>query len=229
MSSTARPDPMVEAPGAERFVPPGAGLSELRAAAAGCRGCRLYRDATQTVFSRGPADAPIVLVGEQPGDAEDRAGRPFVGPAGQLLRRAMVDAELPVEEAYLTNVVKHFTFHLDARGKRRIHDKPGRIEIVACRPWLAAEFAVLRPRVVVALGATAAQALIGPAFRVPRSRGELLAWPQSSQRDDYPEQDPPARLMATVHPSAVLRAEDRDGAYEEFVADLVVAAAALRG
>jgi len=219
-----------EPAGADAYVPEHAGLEELRSAAAGCRGCDLFRHATQTVFSRGPADAALVLVGEQPGDVEDRRGQPFVGPAGFLLRRAVNDAGLPADQAYLTNAVKHFKFHLDHRGRRRIHDKPGRVEILACRPWLLAEFAALRPRVVVALGATAGQALIGSSFRVGASRGRLQAWPDASQwSGDYPRVDPPAQFLATVHPSAVLRAEDRDAAYAEFVADLKVAATALAG
>jgi DNA polymerase len=216
--------------GAEPFVPDDAGLAELRAAADGCRGCDLYRRATQAVFSSGPADAPIALVGEQPGDVEDRRGEPFVGPAGALLTKALGEVGVAPGQAYLTNAVKHFKFHESPRGKRRIHDKPGRVEIVACRPWLVAEFALLRPRVVVALGATAAGALMGPAFRVTRSRGELMAWPASAQHpEDFPQLDPPARFMATVHPSAVLRADDRKKAYELFVSDLAVAADALAG
>jgi DNA polymerase len=219
----------IDAPGAERFVPAKAGLGDLRDAAHGCRGCDLYRHATQVVFSSGPADASIVLVGEQPGDVEDREGEPFVGPAGNLLTKALTEVGVPPERTYLTNAVKHFKFHESPRGKRRIHDKPGSIEIVACRPWLVAEFAVLRPRVVVALGATAASALMGPAFRVTKARGELMPWPASARHsEDFPEIDPPAQFMATVHPSAVLRSDDRAAAYQAFAADLAVAAKALR-
>ncbi len=213
---------------AEPYVPDDAGLDELRGAARDCHGCELYRNATQVVFSSGPPDARVVMVGEVPGDIEDRKGEPFVGPAGGLLNRAMAAAGIPPEQTYLTNAVKHFKFKADTRGKRRIHDKPSRAEILACRPWLRAEFALLRPRLVVALGATGAQALAGPAFRVTRHRGELLPWPDSAENpSDYPRSDPPARFLATVHPSAVLRAEDRHGAYTEFVADLRVASSAL--
>lgn len=214
--------------GAQEFIPSGADLDELRAAARQCRGCDLYRDATQTVFSRGGADAPVVLVGEQPGDMEDRRGEPFVGPAGRLLAQAVQDAGIPRDGVYLTNAVKHFKFRRSERGQRRIHQKPNRIEIVACRPWLVAEFAVLQPRLIVALGATAAQALAGPAFRVTRSRGQVLPWPETAEHPkDFPVTDPPARFVATVHPSAILRSDDRDTAYAEFVADLSVVAAAL--
>jgi DNA polymerase len=166
----------------------------------------------------------MVLVGEQPGDVEDRRGEPFVGPAGAVLTRALAEIGLDQTQVYVTNAVKHFKFHLDARGKRRIHDKPNRTEIVACRPWLTAEFGLLQPKVVVALGATAAQALAGPAFRVTRSRGEPLPWPASAEHpDDFPA-DRSAVFLATIHPSAVLRADDREEAYAGFVADLAVAA-----
>jgi DNA polymerase len=213
----------VDKAGAEPFVPDQADLDGLRAAVHDCRGCHLYRDATQAVFSRGRADAPLVLVGEQPGDVEDRRGEPFVGPAGALLDRALADAGIDPADVYLTNAVKHFKFRLDSRGKRRIHDKPGRLEIVACRPWLVAELARLRPRVLVALGATAAQSLAGPSFRVTRSRGQRLPWPGSAQRPaDFPAR--PAVFVATVHPSAVLRSDNRDQAYAGLVADLAVAA-----
>jgi uracil-DNA glycosylase family protein len=208
---------------AEPFVPDGASLAELRTTAADCRGCDLYRTATQVVFSAGSPDAPLVLVGEQPGDIEDRRGEPFVGPAGALLDRALTEAGLDRSEAYLTNAVKHFKFHFDRNGKRRIHDKPGRVEIVACRPWLVAEFRLLSPRVVVALGATAAQALAGPAFRVTKSRGQVFDWPQAAQHpEDFPMSDPAARFVATLHPSSVLRADDRETAFAELVADLRV-------
>lgn len=227
------------APGAQRFIPPDADtIDELRAAAGGCRGCELYRDASQTVFGRGDESARVVLVGEQPGDMEDQKGLPFVGPAGRLLRRAVDDAKLDPTQLYLTNAVKHFRFEL--RGKRRIHQTPDQVHITACRPWLVAEFARLRPDVVVVLGATAAKALLGPSFRVTRQRGELLPWPASAQ---YPEDfqrvpvddagevadAPPTRLLATIHPSAVLRADDQDKAYDGLVADLTVAARALAG
>jgi DNA polymerase len=222
MATTANP---AEAPGAEHFVPADATeLDQLKAAAARCQGCQLYRDATQTVFGRGGADARVVMVGEQPGDVEDVQGLPFVGPAGRLLRRAVDDAGIDPTQLYITNAVKHFKFR--QTGKRRLHQTPDRIEIVACRPWLVAEFALLRPELVVVLGATAAKALLGPSFRVTRSRGEVLPWPDSAHRpEDFPAVG--GRLVATIHPSAVLRADDRDAAYGGLVADLTVAARVL--
>lgn len=195
-----------KAPGAAGFVPAGADLGELRAAASGCRGCDLYRDATQTVFGAGPEHATVVLVGEQPGDREDREGHPFVGPAGRLLDRALAEAGIDRDACYVTNAVKHFKF--TERGTRRIHKQPGRTEIVACAPWLTAELAVLRPRLVVCLGAIAAQAVLGRDFRVSERRGEVV------ELADRP-------VVATVHPSSVLRAPDRDAAYRDFTADLV--------
>ncbi|MEH0830406.1 MULTISPECIES: UdgX family uracil-DNA binding protein [unclassified Micromonospora] len=227
------------APGAQQFIPPQADtLDELRAAATGCRGCELYRDASQTVFGRGDESARVVLVGEQPGDMEDQKGLPFVGPAGRLLRRAVDDAGLDPGHIYLTNAVKHFRFEL--RGKRRIHQTPDRVHITACRPWLVAEFSRLRPELVVVLGATAAKALLGPSFRVTRQRGELLPWPVSAQRpEDFARvpvdsagkvaDAPAAQLLATIHPSAVLRADDQDAAYAGLVQDLTVGARALAG
>ena len=204
--------------GAEPLVPRGAGLEELRAAAASCTGCDLYRNATQTVFGAGPVPARVLLVGEQPGDQEDKAGEPFVGPAGKLLDRALTDAGIDRGQAYVTNAVKHFKFTVDGRGKRRIHEKPSRTEVVACRPWLLAELEVVRPELVVCLGATAAQSLLGPGFRLTQLRGEILDAP-----------DLGARIMATTHPSAVLRAPDRDVAYKAMVDDLRTAADALSG
>src|SRR3954468_13229362 len=162
------------------FVPEGVGLDGLRDAARGCRGCHLYENATQTVFSRGPVSARLVLVGEQPGDVEDRRGEPFVGPAGKLLDRAVAEAGLDPGRTYTTNAVKHFKFTPSPTGKRRIHATPDTHEIGACRPWLVAEFALLDPEVVVALGATAAKALFGPSFRVTRSRGVLMPWPAAA-------------------------------------------------
>lgn len=203
-------------------------MGDLRRAANDCRGCDLYRNATQAVVSSGPVDAPMVLVGEQPGDVEDRRGEPFVGPAGGVLARALAQVGIPPERAYLTNAVKHFKFHTRGSSKRRLHDKPSRTEILACRPWLRAEFGLLRPSVVVALGASAAQALAGPSFRVTRHRGELMDWPEAAEHpDDFPRSDPPARFLATVHPSAVLRADDREDAFAAFVADLRVAAGVI--
>jgi uracil-DNA glycosylase family protein len=210
--------------GAQEFVPDAKSLDELKAAAPGCRGCELYQDATQVVFGRGDAHAKVVFVGEQPGDVEDQKGLPFVGPAGHLLRRAVDDAGMDPQHIYITNAVKHFRFQM--RGKRRLHQTPDRIHIEACRPWLVSEFALLKPQVVVVLGATAAKALLGPSFRVTQSRGQVLPWPDSAQRpQDFPVE--PAKLVATIHPSAVLRADDRETAYNGLVADLKVAAGVL--
>src|SRR5215211_7160534 len=160
--------------GSAPLVPRGADLAELRAAAASCTGCDLYRDATQTVFGAGPAPATVLLVGEQPGDQEDKAGEPFVGPAGRLLDKALAEAGIDRGRAYVTNAVKHFKFKPAERGKRRIHQKPSRTEVVACRPWLVAELAVVRPELVIALGATAAQSLLGTAFKLTQHRGEIV-------------------------------------------------------
>ncbi len=195
-------------------------LGRLRSAASGCQGCHLYQDATQTVFGEGSAGAKVVVVGEQPGDKEDLAGEPFVGPAGKLLDRAFEEAGFDRRSLYVTNAVKHFKFKRDERGKRRIHQKPGRTEVVACRPWLLAELRAVRPELVLLLGATAAQSLLGPKFRLTAHRGEPLEPPA-----DLVELVPSA--MATVHPSAVLRAPDRDDAYAGFVADLRAAAKLL--
>jgi len=220
--------PRTDAPvGAQEWVPsqPGS-IADLKAAAAGCQGCELYEHATQTVFGRGAEHARIVFVGEQPGDVEDQHGLPFVGPAGRLLREAVDDAGIDPADLYITNAVKHFRFEL--RGKRRIHQTPGPAHIVACRPWVVAEFALLKPELVVLLGATAGKALLGPSFRVTQQRGRLLPWPASAQ---HPEDFPVAEIqaMATIHPSAVLRADDRDIAYGGLVDDLKVAAAAVYG
>jgi uracil-DNA glycosylase len=212
---------------AQEFVPEGARkLDELKAAAPSCKGCELYQDATQVVFGRGDAHARVVFVGEQPGDIEDQKGLPFVGPAGHLLRRAVDEAGMDPAHIYITNAVKHFRFEL--RGKRRIHKTPDRVHIEACRPWLVAEFSLLRPEVVVVLGATAAKAMLGPSFRVTQQRGQVLPWPASAQHPaDFPVE--PAKLVATIHPSAVLRADDRDKAFEGLVADLRVVAGELGG
>ena len=218
---------------AAEFVPAGATMDKLRAAARGCTGCELYKGTTQTVFSKGPVGARLVFVGEQPGDIEDRRGEPFVGPAGKLLDQAVDEAGLKPSEIYTTNVVKHFKFRMAGDGRRRIHQTPDASDAAACRPWLLAEFALLSPDVVVALGATAGRALFGPAFRVTRSRGVLMPWPAAAvDREAFGHSDDDgdrvsAFAMATLHPSAVLRADDRDAAYAGRVADQWVAATAL--
>ena len=214
------------------FVPASADLEGLRTAARGCRGCHLYENATQTVFSKGPVSARLVLVGEQPGDVEDQRGEPFVGPAGKLLDRAIADAGLDPAHTYTTNAVKHFKFTPSANGQRRIHATPDSREVAACRPWLVAEFGLLDPEIVVALGATAAKALFGPSFRVTKSRGMLLPWPASAyDAAQFEREDDGARAgayaLATLHPSAVLRADDREAAFDGLVADLRIAAGAL--
>ncbi|MEU7785213.1 UdgX family uracil-DNA binding protein [Amycolatopsis sp. NPDC049159] len=189
-------------------------LARLRSAASGCEGCSLYQDATQTVFGAGSTGAKVLVVGEQPGDKEDVAGEPFVGPAGKLLDRAFEEAGFDRRSLYVTNAVKHFKFKRE--GKRRIHRKPGRTEVVACRPWLLAELRAVRPDLVLLLGATAAQSLLGTQFRLTQHRGEPVEPPE-----DLADLVPSA--VATVHPSAVLRAPDRDEAYAAFVADLKAA------
>ena len=199
---------------AAAWVPAGAGVEGLRVAAAGCQGCELHGPATQTVFSAGSALARVVLVGEQPGDVEDRQGEPFVGPAGQLLDRALDEAGIDRSQAYVTNAVKHFRFR--ETGRRRLHQTPELSHLTACRPWLDAELALLDPDVLVCLGATAAKVLLGATFRVTRQRGLL-----------FPRAGGSGWMLATYHPSAVLRADDRDSAYAALVADLQVAAAAL--
>ncbi|GAB7142756.1 UdgX family uracil-DNA binding protein [Mycobacterium riyadhense] len=203
-------------PGAEHYLPDDHALSSLAEAASSCQGCVLYENATQTVFGHGRHDAPLMLVGEQPGDREDLEGLPFVGPAGRLLERALDDANIGVELTYQTNAVKHFKF--SRSGKRRIHQKPGRTEVVACQPWLIAEIEAVQPRLIVCLGATAAQSLLGSAFRLTAHRGEHLHLPATLGVDVEPE----PVVMATVHPSAILR--DRSAGHREsyrlFVDDL---------
>ena len=202
-----------EGGGAAAFVPPDADLASLAAAAKQCRGCPLYRDATQTVFGRGPANARVVLVGEQPGDQEDRRDAPFVGPAGEVLDRALGEAGLDRDALYVTNAVKHFKFVL--RGKRRIHQTPRLSEIVACRPWVEAELARLAPQTLVCLGATAARALLGDELRLMRDRGRVFTTRWAPQ------------TLATLHPSAVLRGEDaaaQERLYGMLVEDLRLAA-----
>jgi uracil-DNA glycosylase family protein len=200
------------------FVPSGADLDGLRAAAQSCKGCELWEHATQTVFSAGPLDARVVLVGEQPGDQEDRQGAPFVGPAGHLLVRAVDEAGIERSTIYRTNVVKHFRFTQDGPGKRRIHQTPDRLHVEACRPWLRAELAVLSPTVIVCLCATAAKGMLGASFRVTRQRGETFPFPPSTATTG------PPWIMATIHPSAVLRADNTEQAYAGLVADLRIAA-----
>lgn len=205
----------LERPGAQEWVPEAAGIDDLRHAAEACRGCELWRDATQVVFSEGTRGARLMLVGEQPGDREDRAGEPFVGPAGRMLDDALEAAEIDRATAYLTNAVKHFRFEL--RGKRRIHEKPATGHVTACRPWLEAEVAAVRPRVLVAMGATAARAVLGHPVKIGEVRGaelETAEWPGI-----------PA--LVTVHPSSLLRLRedaDRGAAFRAFVADLRAAA-----
>ena len=201
--------------GAEEFIPRTSSLRRLAVAANDCRGCPLYRKATQAVFGEGPRDSRLVLVGEQPGDQEDREGRPFVGPAGTLLDRALAEAGVPRGEVYVTNVVKHFKF--EPRGKRRIHATPDRAEVEACRPWLFRELQLIEPRLIVCLGATAARAFFGPAFRLLRSRGRVLGSPLAP------------KVLATIHPSAALRAPDgRRRMFASLVRDLRAASRAVR-
>jgi uracil-DNA glycosylase len=202
---------------AANYLPKNVSLRSLREAAAHCHGCDLYKDATQTVFGEGNARARIMLVGEQPGDSEDKAGHPFVGPAGKLLHSALETAGIAARDTYLTNAVKHFKYVW--RGKRRIHAKPKRIEVASCLPWLEAEIRDVRPRVIVALGATAAQALLGPSFRLTKHRGQFV------------ESTWPAKIIATVHPSAILRAPDeatRRTELAKFIDDLKIAAKAAK-
>jgi len=210
MARTVDPD------SAARYLPERPSLTALREAAAGCRACPLWRTGTQTVFGEGAKRSEVMLVGEQPGDQEDRAGRPFVGPAGRLLDGALEEAGIDRTKAYVTNVVKHFKW--TARGKRRIHAKPSWSEVAACRPWLDAELEVVQPQVLVCLGATAAQALLGRSFRVTKQRGEEL------QSDLAPH------VVATIHPSAILRAdgEDRERELAAFVDDLKVVASLVQ-
>ncbi len=189
--------------------------SAVREAAKNCEACHLYKRATQTVFGEGPKSAPIMLVGEQPGDYEDVAGKPFVGPAGKIMDRALEEAGIDRSKVYVTNAVKHFKW--EPRGKRRIHQKPNSREIAACRPWLEAELRLVKPKLLVCLGATAAQAVFGPSFRVTRERGKVLSSKLAP------------RILATVHPSSLLRQPDdesREREYKRFVADLRAAVGA---
>ena len=215
-------------PGAAAFVPATSDLAQLRSHASGCRGCDLYGPATQTVFGSGSDRATLMLVAEQPGDVEDIRGEPFVGPAGAVLDRALRDAGLSDVPTWTTNAVKHFRF--TERGKRRIHEKPTAAQSTACRPWLAAELAAVRPAVLVALGATAAASLYGPGFRLTAARGAPVAWPPA--KGSFAATDVELRAaFATLHPSAILRAPDdeRAAAYDGLVHDLRVVAAAWEG
>jgi uracil-DNA glycosylase family protein len=203
---------------AAEYVPTTGGLPVLRQAVQECRGCELYRRASQAVFGEGPRSAAVVFIGEQPGDEEDRRGKPFVGPAGRLLDRALEEVGIDRSATYVTNAVKHFKF--EERGKRRLHKKPSAGEIRACRPWLEAELSRIKPSVIVCLGATAAQTMFGSPFRLTQHRGELI-----------PQEWAP-NAMATVHPSAILRAPDEEQRHEEykaFVADLMKVKALLAG
>jgi len=201
-------------PGAAKYLPRGRSLRSLRAAVQDCRGCDLYRDATQAVFGAGPAKARLMLVGETPGDREDLAGEPFVGPAGAVLRKALAEAAIEVDDAYLTNAVKHFKWR--PQGKRRLHQTPRAGEMNACRPWLEAEVDAVGPEAIVALGATATRSLFGTKVKVMKDRGTLL------------ESDLAPLATVTIHPSAVLRAgDDRADAFDSLVADLRVVADAM--
>jgi DNA polymerase len=202
--------------GAGRFLPTERSIRELRRAAATCKGCALWRNATQTVFGDGSERAKMVLVGEQPGDQEDLKGIPFCGPAGQILHRGLVEAGIDREEVYITNAVKHFKWL--PRGKRRLHQKPNSREIAACRPWLVAELQTVQPHVLVCLGATAARAVFGKTTKISEHRGELL------------QSDLSSRIVVTVHPSSILRIEEsdsREAAMRQFIDDLRSARNAL--
>jgi uracil-DNA glycosylase family protein len=219
--SAASGSPDAANPAGERsaapFVPKTTSIRTLSAAAQGCRGCDLYKTATQVVFGEGPNNARVMFVGEQPGDQEDRQGVPFVGPAGAMLDKALEDAGIPRSDVYVTNAVKHFKW--EPRGKRRIHKKPRMSEVKACRPWLEAEVRAVKPQVLVCLGATAAQSVLGSQFKLMQNRGKLLMSPLAE------------KVVVTIHPSAVLRAPDAEGrrqAFESLVADLKVVAKALR-
>jgi uracil-DNA glycosylase family protein len=215
------PDDRARAPEGQRsaapFVPKTTSIRSLATAAQGCKGCDLYKNATQAVFGAGPQSARVMFIGEQPGDQEDKEGAPFVGPAGALLDKALEDAGIPRGDVYVTNAVKHFSW--EPRGKRRIHKKPRMSEIKACRPWLEAELRSVKPPVIVCLGATAAQAVLGTQFKLMQNRGQIHSSPLSE------------RVLATIHPSAVLRAPDSEGrraAYEMLVSDLKVVARVLK-
>ncbi|MDV3220298.1 UdgX family uracil-DNA binding protein [Intrasporangium sp.] len=209
------PPTSAEYPGAEPFVPERATLPRLRGAVDDCRGCDLFRDATQGVMGDGPVPARLMLIGEQPGDKEDLAGLPFVGPAGRLLDRALVEAGIDPAGTFRTNVVKHFR-HV-VKGGKRIHRSPVRWQVAACEPWLLAELELVRPEIVIILGSTAGQAVYGPTFRVGATRGRALEWPAEQMGAG------PSAAVATAHPSSVLRSREREKDRAALVADLVVA------
>jgi uracil-DNA glycosylase len=213
----ANPDAGGDGPSVPELIPERPTIVKLRDVARDCRACDLYKRGTQTVFGEGPTKAEVMFVGEQPGDAEDIAGHPFVGPAGRLLDKALEEAGIDRSRVYVTNVVKHFKW--EPRGKRRIHAKPNGAEIAACRPWLETEIALVKPRILVALGATAAQALLGKSFKVTQHRGKFV------------DSSLAPRVIATVHPSSILRAPDEASRHAEmkrFVQDLARVAAELR-
>lgn len=212
-----------ERPGAQQWVPDRLSLRALREASQDCRGCELYQDATQAVMGDGPLRAGLMVVGEQPGDKEDLAGEPFVGPAGRLLDWALDEAGIDPGSVFRTNAVKHFRF-AGTRGKQRIHKSPSRVHVAACGPWLVAELTLVRPTGVVLLGSTAGQAVFGPDFRVGTCRGRLLEWPA-----EYDVRRAPDWVLATTHPSAVLRSRRRDEDLAALVADLKLAATTLAG
>ncbi len=217
-------DTSVERPGARWWVPERPTLRNLQDAVQDCKGCELYLDSTQGVMGAGYSDAELMVLGEQPGDKEDQAGEPFVGPAGQLLDRALTEAGIEPEDVFRTNVVKHFRFSA-TRGKQRIHKSPSRVHVAACGPWLLAELDLVRPTGVLVLGGTAGKALYGTRFRVGAARGELRSWP----KDFGPGESHycPEWVLTTTHPSAVLRSRNREEDYQRLLADLRVAAEAL--
>ncbi|MEX0611615.1 MAG: UdgX family uracil-DNA binding protein [Pirellulales bacterium] len=219
---------MPQSTSAEDFLPPRLNLKALREAAQSCQGCDLYKNATQTVFGEGPGDASMMMLGEMPGDEEDKQGHPFVGPAGRLLDEAVEEAGISRNEVYVTNVVKHFRW--EPRGKSRLHKKPSWRQIEACKPWLHAEIVVLEPEIIVCLGATAAQSILGRDFRITKHRGKFFKNEPGTRQPVLPGAGS-AWIMATYHPSAILRApetEDRHRMRAEFVEDLRHAAKRLK-